>query len=102
MYVLVRNDISASQQAVQAIHAAVEAARFGLIPKDIDHPHLVLCSIEPSRLLEYAESLEYYGVSHKVFHEPDLGGIMTALATSPLSGKHRKLFQNCPLLSGVS
>ena len=104
VYVLVRRDLSFPQQAVQAAHAALEAARAGLIPRGADeplapHPHLVLCHV-PSidGLLRAADRLRGAGVRFRLFHEPDLGGAPTALATEPLRGEDRAPLRRFPLL----
>jgi hypothetical protein len=54
-------DLPAAQMAVQAIHAAIEAARQFLAP-DQPHPHLVLCRVSSERdLLAAADRLERLG-----------------------------------------
>jgi hypothetical protein len=99
VYVLVRSDLSPSQQAVQAIHAAVEASRVGLIDGSGDHPHLVVLSIpDESSLLIASEKLRAADIPHAVFVEPDLGDEATALATAPLSGDARRHFRRYRLL----
>jgi hypothetical protein len=91
VYVLVRQDLPPVQIAVQAAHAAVEAARQFLLP-DSDHPHLVLCAVASEvRLLAAADHLFRRGVRHALFREPDRGGEATALATEPLAGERRRV-----------
>jgi hypothetical protein len=103
VYVLVRRDLSFPQQAVQAAHAAIEACRAGLIPSHRDghlpHPHLVLCHVGSIQgLLRAAELLRRAGIRFQLFHEPDLGGAPTALATEPLRGEARAPLRRFPLL----
>lgn len=98
MYVLVRRDIPAAQQSVQACHAAIEAARKFLAPGD-EHPHLVLCGIaDGSMLLRERERLDARGVRTACFYEPDIGGELTAIATEPLSGDARRLMRRYKIL----
>lgn len=88
-YILVRADLTQAQQAVQAAHAAVEAAR--AFPDSEDHPHLVICTVPNLRCLEIALSrLSERGLQCFPFVEPDLGGELTAFATSPLRGRQRR------------
>ncbi len=105
VYVLVRRDLTFPQQAVQAAHAAIEGCRAGLIPGNHDgdvthpHPHLVLCHVGSiPGLLRAAESLRAAGIRFQLFHEPDLGGAPTALATEPLRGEARAPLRRFPLL----
>lgn len=92
LYVLVRRDLPPTQIAVQASHAAIEAARL-LLPADSDHPHLVLCGVRSAdRLLAAADFLYLNQVPHAVFREPDRGGEPTALAAGPVTGDRRRLF----------
>ena len=87
------------QQAVQAAHAAIEAARTGLIPRDGAHPHIVLCHV-PSipALMHAAGQLNRAGVRFQLSHEPDWDGVPTALATEPLRGEARAPLRRFPLL----
>lgn len=90
MYVLVRTDLPPGQIAVQATHAAIEAAR-RFLPPDSEHPHLVLCGVPSAeRLLAAADYLFRRSVRHTVFREPDRGNEPTALATEPLIGDRRR------------
>lgn len=96
----VRKDLTPSQIAVQSCHAAIEAARNGLIPSDIEHPHLVLigCQNLPA-LLKVRSKLRTLKIHHKDFIEPDIGNQVTAIATAPLSGDSRKHFKQYTLLN---
>jgi hypothetical protein len=88
--VLVRTDLPPGQIAVQASHAAVEAAR-RFLPPDSDHPHLVLCGVpSAARLLAAADYLFRRSVRHALFREPDRDNEPTALATEPLAGDRRR------------
>lgn len=96
---VVRRDLSGSQQAVQGIHAAIEAARSGLIPRDVEHPHLVLAGVESEAALYLlSRKLEAAGVAHSVFREPDIGNEMTALATEPLDRRDAGFLRKLRLL----
>jgi hypothetical protein len=99
VYVLVREDLSPSQQVVQSCHAAIEAART-FLPPEHEHPHLVICGVrdEPA-LWARLHRLQERGVHFRPFFEPDLGGQLTALATEPLSGDDRRLFRSLRLLT---
>jgi hypothetical protein len=79
-----------AQIAVQAIHAAVEAAR-QFLPADSPHPHLVLCGVaSEDRLLAAADALFRHGIRFALFREPDRADEATALATEPLAGERRR------------
>jgi hypothetical protein len=87
--VLVRSDLPATQIAVQAAHAAIEASRQFLLANS-EHPNLVLCGVGSEvRLLAAADHLFRNGVRHALFREPDRANEATALATEPLSGERR-------------
>jgi hypothetical protein len=99
VYAAVRRDLSGSQQAVQAIHAAVEAARLGLITADGEHPHLVLLGVaDEESLLILERRLRLEGVGVARFVEPDLGDSVTAIATEPIDRDRTRLFRRIPLL----
>ena len=94
-----REDLSPGQRAVQAVHAAVEMARHGLIPEGVEHPHLVLLAVTSQReLLKAADRLDQAGILYRQFIEPDLDNAVTALCTGPLSGESRKHFRRYSLL----
>jgi len=84
---------------VQAVHAAIEAARAGLIPASGEHPHVVVCAVGSTEsLLRAADRLSQFNIRHRLFFEPDLGCAPTALATEPVRGSPRALFRRFPLL----
>lgn len=88
LYVLVRNDLSKSQQAVQAAHAAIVAAVAGVVAPDSP---LVLLRVRDLDELQY-----WYSKSESSFpfYEPDIGMEMTAFATHEVVGG----FENLRLL----
>lgn len=93
-----RKDLSIEQQSVQAIHAAMEAARH-FLPVGQTHPHLALLGVESeNQLLIALDRIQSAGIKVQKFHEPDIGGQLTAIATESLSGDRRKLFKRYRLL----
>lgn len=98
-YVITRKDLSNSQRAVQAIHAAIEATRNGLIPLEIEHPHVVYCHLpNEDELKLFREKLVNSEIRFKEFIEPDRNFELTALATEPVGTLERVLFQHLKLL----
>lgn len=98
---IVRNDLSPQQQAVQGIHAAIEVTRSGHIPQSAPHPHVVLCGVrDESTLLRYCERLEDRGIPFSRFTEPDRNDELTAIATAPVNGEARKVFRKLQLVKG--
>ena len=99
VYVFVRADLSFPQQAVQAIHAAIEATKTGLIPSEAVHPHLVLCTVPDERhLIDVSNQLSSKSIKFKTFIEPDRNNEATALATGLIPDSKRRLFRKFPLL----
>ena len=98
VYVIVRRDLSPPVQAVQGIHAAIEATKAFNQP---DHPYLVLCSVKnEQRLFCAMKKLQKNGIEFKPFFEPDLDNQLTAIATEPLQGDNRKILKEFQLLKG--
>jgi hypothetical protein len=84
---------------VQSGHAVIEAARAGLIPDGIEHPHLIILEVPHEGKLHAAcEYLTRHGVRHARWSEPDLGDELTAIATEAVYGECRKLFSRFSLL----
>jgi hypothetical protein len=97
VYVLVREDISAEQQLVQASHAALEAGfRF---ERPLQTARLIVLSVPDREALEAAaDRLHRYGIDHHMFLEPDFGMGHSALATRPLHlPKDRHRMRKYPL-----
>lgn len=87
MYLFVREDLSHSQQIVQAAHAVDE------LNKKIPHNpgnYMVLCGAKSEdHLHEIATHLQRFNIEHELFFEPDIDSF-TAIATRPLIGDERK------------
>jgi hypothetical protein len=95
----VRKDLSPSQQAVQAIHAALEASKQLSLSWN-DHPHLALCGVNSLlQLQQAAAKLSDAGIQFTLWHEPDRGNEPTALATTILTGEVRRYLRKFQLLS---
>lgn len=98
MYVIVRRDLTPSQQAVQGIHASLLAARQFSIPP---HEYVVLCAVRSERqLLRWFHKMKQAGIGVCAFREPDLDNSITALATEPVSGEDRRFFRSLQLVKG--
>lgn len=98
VYVLVRNDLSVSQQTVQSCHAAIEAARRFITSEQV-HPHLVVCGVRDEDALKKEECrLEAFGIKFACFYEPDRNNELTAIATAPVVGEQHRLCQRYNLL----
>ena len=98
MYILVRNDLSPAQKAVQATHAGIESSR-KYLTSDNEHPSVIICSVKnEAKLLKCAAELSNLGIDHQIFREPDIGNAATAIASRPLVGKDRKAFSRFQLL----
>lgn len=98
IYVLVRGDLPAEQQLVQACHASWHAGSDTEASQAI--PSLVALSVpDEAALLAVVETLTAKEIAHNVFFEPDGGVGHTALATAPLTAsKHRRIFSGFKLI----
>lgn len=101
---VVRNDISPAQKAVQASHAAILAARTFLDKLEQygpfeESPNLVICTVENDDILneEFFRVLNC-DISCVMFHEADMDNQTTAFATRLVSGDERKVFSKLKLL----
>lgn len=96
-----REDLSPSQQAVQSVHAAIEAAKAFDLESLPDHPYVVILAAKNEQRLNRARKyLVDNGVQHTYFYESDIGNELTALATEPIHGERRELFNKYQLIKG--
>lgn len=91
LYVVVRNDIPAGLQIAQACHAARE---FTLYADEDVGDNLVVLQAAPDELAKLVERAIQGMCSVVRFHEPDLGGELTAAA---FGGSSRKMLSSLPL-----
>jgi hypothetical protein len=95
VYVIVRNDISKAQQAVQGMHAAqVFAANH---PDDYSKRTLVFVTCRHRELLDMKDAFLQRGQEYETFVEPDMDNETTAIAAR--GGFVRALCQKLPLFS---
>lgn len=72
------------------------------MPADLVHPSLVLLTVpDKAALLAMQDRCTAAGVRSRVFLEADIGDEPTALATEPINGQGRRLFQKLPLFTGA-
>lgn len=103
VYVVVRQDLSVPQQAVQSSHAVLEMHRqFNGVLRE--HPSIIIVGVKNEQKLK-----EVIGrlVSHNkfrftTFQEPDIGNQFTALASEPIYGADRQFFKGFKLIDGFS
>jgi len=80
LYVITRRDLSLSQQAVQAGHAAIKLVQEGLhSPWDGTLVYLGIDSEE--KLLLWGDKLTRKGIPWTGFREPDMDNQLTAIAS---------------------
>lgn len=98
LYVVTRDDLPPSQQAVQGIHAARE---FTARHPDIDTEwyersnHLALLAVKGEEALHrLLASAEVHGLRFAAFREPDRGNELTAIALEPAA---KRLCRSIPL-----
>lgn len=100
-YVILRKDLPVVHQAVQAGHAAQEAAkRFGPTEKI---NHLIYLEVSnKSELLEAMEYLEINQIAVNAFYEPDYNRGLTAIATEYITCADKKsLLRKFPLWTPI-
>lgn len=94
LYVLVRGDLSRSQQAVQSCHATAEF----MLHNDCWKNHtIVLLRLEDNdHLNEWNQRVAEHRIPFEIFYEPDIGE-HTAIACYP-DGKLHNYLKHLPLL----
>lgn len=98
---LVCGDLSLPQQICQAVHAAYESG-LHLGDKKNGISSVVICSVTDEKELVKADyRLKESGIKTALFHEPDLGGRATALATEQVTQAARKVLSRYPLWKGA-
>lgn len=69
------------------------------LPKDDEHPSLIICTMKGEAQLERAANeLTAQGIRIKRFYEPDRNNEFTAFATEPLTGESRKAMRKFQLM----
>ena len=95
IYVIVRNDLSNAQKAVQSSHAVIESSR-KFLPINAEHPSVIILIVKnQKKLIKISEHMD---LEHVVFREPDIGNEMTAIASRPVMGDEREYFKKYQLL----
>ena len=89
LYVVVRDDLTTAQKAVQAGHAL---AAWMLTNTEWRNQTLVyLKARNKTHLLNITMKLLYSGITHVRFHEPDIGNEITAIASLGTNPTFKKL-----------
>lgn len=94
-YVFIRTDIPLADQGVQIGHATLEAGKFFKHP---DNTHMIVLQLPgQEELNEAGDKLMMRDIEFVKFFEPDDEMGHTAIATEPVYGSKRKLFQKYEL-----
>jgi len=80
------------------MHAVLEASRTGILDSNNPHPHIVFC--KTNNLQKEIDKLNINNIQYNTFIEPDLDNSLTAIATEPIMGDGRKLFNKLQLVKG--
>ena len=83
LYAITRRDLSTSQQAIQAGHAAIKLVQ-NASPGQLEgwDNTLVYLGVESeAKLLLWADKLKRKGIKYVEFREPDMDNELTAIAT---------------------
>jgi len=99
MYVIVRNDIPKSYQAVQGGHAAAQfMLKHNEVAKLWNNHRLIYVNVKDERALrKMIYKLRRHNLDYASFNEPDINNEMTAIATV-VTEKERKLFKHLSLV----
>ena len=90
LYVLIRNDLSISQQAVQAGHVV---AKIAAKRSDInwDNQVFVYLKVSKYKLNKCLHKLSQDGIYHETFIEPDIGNQLTSIACIDSEGVFKSM-----------
>jgi hypothetical protein len=98
LIVVTRDDLPAAAQAVQSVHAALAFAAYhsALAGAWMANSNtLALLSVpDEAALADLVERARFHGLRISLFHEPDLGGALTAIALEPAA---RRICRALPL-----
>jgi len=95
LYVIVRKDLSTSQQAVQAGHAVAAFLLHGQFFRRWENETLIYLGVKGlTQLTNLKRKLDFNDISYVEFREPDIGNQVTAIATE----SHCKYFERMNLL----
>ena len=89
MYVLVRKDLSPSQQIVQSCHAVAEFVKEYNSDTQVsdwsdNHKTIVILGVENEQeLKKWISKIDILDILYKYFREPDRNNEITAVATIP-------------------
>ena len=98
VYVIVRNDLSPAQRAVQSGHVLIEMARNFIKINDV-HPSVIICIVkDENKLKSTIKELYDKNIKISTFREPDKNNEITAVATEPLYGESRNHLSRFQLL----
>ena len=90
LYVLIRDDLSNSQKAVQSGHVV---AKFASKRQDInwDNQHFVYLTVSKFQLKKYMNELDINDIQYELFREPDIGNQITSIACLSKDNSFKKL-----------
>lgn len=91
MFVIVRKDLTTSQQAVQAGHALAEYLMHGPFSRWQNGTLIYLGVKGLKQLKNIKHKFEMENIPHKEFREPDLNDEITAIATDQENNITKKL-----------
>lgn len=97
IYVLIRQDLTLTQQLVQASHASAEAGRRHYKPEHGIASLVVLSVTDEAALLAAAGALKSSGIASEVFFEPVDAMGHSSLASEPVLQAQRHHFRSWPL-----
>jgi hypothetical protein len=90
-YIFVRQDISPEYQLVQAAHVAAKMGFNQITFKNFDELYFAVIGVPDQKGLDTAiADIEHVGGKAYSFIEPDIGNVMTAVASSPILASNRK------------
>lgn len=95
LYVLIRKDLTTSQQAVQAGHAVAEYLLKTKNNKWTNGTLIYLGVPNGKKLKSWCDKLNFLDISYVCFKEPDLNNEITALAVIP---EDANIFKNLQLI----